>query len=98
MEEEYKLYNKIIKNNSHVVLFGLSTCGYCKAALNYLKNKEIPFKFYNIKEYYGIFFKILQNVIKNHPELGININHRTIPVIFANGKFIGGYNDLIKIL
>ena len=96
MNQEHELYKKIVNTNK-IVIFGLLTCGYCKATIKYLEDKKISFKFYNIKDYYLIFFKILHNVIKNHPELKINMNHHTIPVIFSNGKFIGGYSDLIQI-
>jgi glutaredoxin len=91
-----ELYKKIVKNNDKVVVFGLSTCGYCKSTIKYLKEKNIPYKFYNINKIYNIFFKLLLKVKELHPELSFEPNHKTVPVIFYNEFFIGGYSDLIK--
>ena len=53
---------------------------------------------YKIDKIYNIFFKLLLQVKELHPELLFNPNHKTIPAIFYNNSFIGGYSDLIKIL
>lgn len=98
MDTVDKLYKKIVKNSNKVVLFGLSYCGYCKSAIKFLKKKDVPFKYYQIDKYYDVFFYILNKLIEVHPELAFDTNHKTFPVIFINGKFIGGYSDLIKIL
>ena len=37
-----KLYKKINKNNTFVLVFGISTCGYCKETIKYLQEKNIP--------------------------------------------------------
>jgi glutaredoxin len=93
-----KLYKKINKNNTVVLVFGISTCGYCKAAIKYLQEKNIPYKYYKIDKYYNIFFKILTKLNKKHPDLIYDTNHLTYPIIFINKKFIGGYSELIDIL
>ena len=98
MDYVNKLYKKINKNNDVVIVFGLSTCGYCNAAIEYLNKNSIPYKYYKINKYYNIFFKILLKLVKIHPELMFDITHKTFPVIFINKKFIGGYSDLIKLL
>lgn len=89
-----KLYNKIINDNKDVIIFGLSYCEWCKKALEYLKNKKISFKYYCIDDYYDLFFKLLFDVTKLYPNLNIDLNHRTVPVIFFKKKFIGGYTEL----
>lgn len=33
-----------------LVIFALSTCAFCKRAMNHLKNKEIPFKYIYLDE------------------------------------------------
>ena len=98
MDKVNELYKKIVKNNDNVVVFGLSNCGYCISTKKYLKKKNIPFKFYQIDKIYNIFFKLLLQVKELHPELSFNPNHQTVPVIFYNENFIGGYSDLIKVL
>lgn len=93
-----KLYKKINKKNNKFIMFGLSFCGYSNAAIKYLKDKKIKFKYYEIDKYYDIFFKMLNQLVENHPELAFDTNHKTFPVIFLNGKFIGGYSNLILII
>jgi glutaredoxin len=97
MDKVNELYKKIVKNNDNVVVFGLSYCGYCISTIKYLKKKNIPFKFYRIDKIYNIFFKLLLQVKESHPELSFNPNHQTVPVIFYNENFIGGYSDLINV-
>ena len=97
MEHIDKLYKKINKNNKYVLVFGKSSCVYCKAAIKYLQENNIPYKYYKIDKYYNIFFKILEKLNKKSPDILYDSNHKTIPIIFINSKFIGGYSDLIKI-
>ena len=97
MEHIDKLYKKINKNNKYVLVFGKSTCRYCKEAIKYLKENNIPYKYYKIDEYYNIFFKILEKLNKKHQDILYDSNHKTYPIIFINKKFIGGYSELIKI-
>jgi glutaredoxin len=97
------LDKKINNNNKYAIVFGLSTCGYCKNTINYLKNNNISFKYYTIDEYKNIFFKLLHRLSALKPELEINLKHKTFPVIFigdkySGKKFIGGYDKIIKII
>lgn len=93
-----KLYKKINNDNDIFVIFGLSYCGYCKNAINYLKSKNISYKYYNIDKDYDIFFNLIKLVNKIDPNLNINPDHKTFPVIFLKKHFIGGYSDLIKFI
>ncbi len=92
------IYKKIFKNKYPVVIFGLSYCGFCSSAQRYLDEKKIKYKYYKIDDIYDIFFTKLLELAKTNPELGINLSHKTFPVIFINKKFIGGYTELINIL
>ena len=72
-------------------IFGRLSCNYCQMARDFLQSKNIPFVFYNLKEadvvdMYNSKFKSLVPAI-----------HTTVPVIFYNSHFIGGYNDLITL-
>jgi glutaredoxin len=89
-----KLYRKISNDKKEVVFFGLSYCEYCKKTIGLLKKNKITYKFYQIDNYYNIFFNVLSEVLKLYPNIGINPNHKTVPVIFIKKKFIGGYTDL----
>jgi len=91
-----QILNKINTNANTYLIFGISTCGYCKKTLVYMKEKNLQYKYYEMDKYYQIFIPILEKLIKLNPSLQINPEHRTFPVIFYNKKFIGGYSDLIK--
>lgn len=91
-----KILNKINTNANTYLIFGISTCGYCKKTLVYMKEKNLQYKYYEMDKYYEIFIPILEKLIRLNPSLQINPEHRTFPVIFYNKKFIGGYSDLSK--
>lgn len=92
------LYDKLTSTPNFVVVFGKSIkkCGYCKQTIKYLKKYKIPFKYYQLDQIYPYFFELLHQMIKIHPELAFDANHKTFPVIFYNQNFIGGYDDLLK--
>jgi glutaredoxin len=92
-----KLYSKI-NNNDDYIVFGLSTCVFCENTKEYLKKNKISYKYYPIDDFKDLFFKNLIKLTNKHPELNININQTTVPVIFYKKKFIGGYNDLMVIM
>lgn len=92
-----QILEKIKINNDTYLIFGLSTCGYCKKAIAHSKTKNLQFKYYEMDKYYEIFIPILEKLIELDPSLKINPTHRTFPVIFYNKKFIGGYTELTNI-
>lgn len=92
-----KLYKKISNDKKEVIIFGLSYCEYCKKTLELLKKKKISYKYYTIDKYFNIFFNVLNEVLKLYPNLGIDPNHKTVPVIFFKKKFIGGYTEFRKL-
>ena len=98
-KQELKKYaqNLISKINytNKLIIFGLSYCGYTIKAKEFAIKKRISFKYIEIDDKYNIFFKILSVANLLNPNLDINLNHNTFPIIFYNNKFIGGYDDLI---
>ena len=94
--DEKKLYKKI-NNNSHYIVFGLSTCIFCKNTIQLLTEKNIKYKYYQIDDIYNLFFKSFKNLANIYSNLKIDITHKTIPVIFYKKKFIGGYTNLNNI-
>lgn len=91
-----EILEKINTNNNTYLIFGISTCGYCKKTLTYMEEHKLQYKYYIMDNYYEIFVPILHKLINLNSNLKINPEHRTFPVIFYNKKFIGGYSDLIK--
>jgi glutaredoxin len=91
-----KILEKINSNDDIILIFGLSSCKYCKNSLEFVKNNNLQFKYYDMDKYYEIFIPILNKLSELNDKLCINPNHRTFPVIFYNKKFLGGYTELIQ--
>lgn len=91
-----KLYNKINNDEKDIIIFGLSDCIYCNNSIKLIKKNNISYKYYLIDKHFNLFFKLFLEVAKLYPYLLINIEHKTVPVIFYKKKFVGGYNELNK--
>ncbi len=67
----------------NVLVYSMNNCGYCEAAKSLLKSKSIPFQEINISA---------------DPEARANLvaktGHRTMPQIFIDDTFVGGYTEL----
>jgi glutaredoxin len=83
-------------NTKKLTIFGLSYCGYTDKSKNYARDHKISYKFYEIDNEYKNFFNLLSTINQINPDINININHQTFPIIFHKNKFIGGYDDLIQ--
>lgn len=70
----------IMKN---IVVYTINNCGYCTAAKSLLKEKSLPFQEINITNDQDARIAL---VMKTH--------HRTMPQIFIDDVFIGGYTEL----
>lgn len=92
-----KLYDKI-NNNTHFIIFGLSTCIFCRKTIELLESKNIKYKYYLIDDFYNLFFETFKNLSHIYPNLNIDSTHKTVPVIFYKKNFIGGYTSLNSIL
>lgn len=70
---------------AHVLLYTKPTCSYCHAAKDLLDNKGV--------QYTEITLTDLSDSDKE--ELARRTNHyRTVPQIFINGSFVGGFDQL----
>ncbi len=71
----------------NILVYSINNCGYCEAAKTLLKNKSLDFKEINLS---------------SDPEARINLvaktGHRTMPQIFIDDSFIGGYTELKEFL
>jgi glutaredoxin len=88
------ILNKISKANSDTyIIFYKKTCPYCRNTLQLLREKKVHYKGYDINKIGGT--SILLELFNQHKdELKFDPKHKTIPLIFLDGKFIGGYDDL----
>lgn len=69
-----------------IKIYGTETCTYCAKAKNTLDNASINYHYYNI----GVDVS-KSEVLDILPE-----GWKTVPAIFIDNKFIGGYDDMIK--
>jgi len=80
-------------------LYGRSSCPYCQGALNLLKKRNAPLYFIDLETQH-IDKQNLLNFLRMevNPKNQLLKAHETVPLIFHNGQFIGGYSQLMKIL
>jgi glutaredoxin len=94
---------QIIPNNitSIYTIYGKKDCEYCDKIKEFFANKikktrKIIIRYYDIDEL--IQKKIIKNYLEFHEKMIPFIyNHITVPIIFVNSQFIGGYDDFMEI-
>lgn len=61
-------------------------CGYCQAAKKLLESKGLKFEEISLAEDHKLRERLSQE----------NNGYRTVPMIFIDGNFIGGYTELVR--
>lgn len=92
-----KFIKKILENSDKYVIFYSDWCGYSIKAIELLKQLEIPFKGYIIEDIGGM-NKLLSSLIQKHKKINFDPNHKTRPIIFNKGVFLGGYSELQSLI
>jgi len=69
-----------------IVLFTIYGCPYCRAAIKFVRKNNLPHKAINI----GNNAQMMTNLAQS-------TGSPTVPKIFVQGRFIGGYNDLVRL-
>ena len=67
-------------------VYGTRICLYCDKAENLLKTEELPFE------------KIYIDEDDNAKDYIVEQGFKTVPQIWLDDKWIGGYDDLVKFL
>lgn len=99
MSENHPIIQKIMEAPyGTYVIFFVNGCSYCENALKLFREKNLKYKGYDINSINGGMSKLLEILNNNTKFVYFNPKHRTKPIIFLNGKFIGGYDDIKKIL
>ena len=91
-----KYTTKILENNDIFIIFYSDWCGYCSKSIDLLKKNNMAFKGYKIDKIKGGIKTLLVNLTKSKAITGLNEDHKTRPIIFRNGKYIGGYHELLN--
>jgi len=77
-----------------VTVFGTEWCPFCRRSKLLLTEEQIPFIHIDLDSHGGP-----SNAAEFFAKKGtIPETHKTIPIIFRDGKFIGGFTDLVNIL
>ena len=71
------------------------TCPYCRAALQKLRDDGKSYKGYDIAHQPFTKDQLLTILKENRSKIYFNVSHTTFPMIFLNGRFIGGYDQLL---
>lgn len=71
--------------DASIVLYTIYGCPYCQNAVRFLKTNNIPFKAHNIGNNAHMMHKLAQST-----------GSPTVPKIFVQGEFIGGYQELME--
>lgn len=89
---------KVKKHNDKLVIFYSELCPYSRDAVTLAKHSKMPYRTYDIDNVPGGFKSILDIFGNRKNEVGFDSTHKTKPIVFYKGKFIGGYNELSKML
>ena len=76
----------IVPNKQTKHLHGTKICLYCDKAENLLKTKDLPFE------------KIYIDEDDNAKDYIVEQGFKTVPQIWLDDKWIGGYDDLVRFL
>jgi len=66
-----------------IKIYGSPFCSYCEAAKNLLLQKKIKHEYINVDSKPGL-----------REKLSKKLNYTMIPIIFVDGEFIGGFDQL----
>lgn len=95
-----KYINEIVdsnnKNGDYYVIFYSPWCSFSMKAMDLLRDRNIKHKSFIIDEISDDISELLKLFIENKDKLAFNTSHRTRPIIFKNGKFLGGYTELAQ--
>lgn len=69
-----------------IVIYTTQYCSFCRAAKKFLESKGLEYK---------------EVPVDDNPELRAEVsqrngNYRTVPMIEIDGKFVGGYSELVS--
>lgn len=73
----------IVKNNLKILIYTKSTCVYCTRAKDLLDKNSIPYQMID-----------LSSNVDLHQKLAAKTGQNTVPYVFVNDQFIGGYSQL----
>ena len=93
------IYRKINDNSGYVIFYS-EWCGWSMKAVSLLEKAGVKCKGYIIDkikgEIKGDLSLLLERLKLNSEELKFDNKHKTRPLIFKDGQFIGGHDALVQ--
>jgi glutaredoxin len=86
------MYHFLPRATDEYTIYGLDGCPHSEAAIEKLTERGVQYKAYYVIRDLGMSKKNLQDILLRHTDL--SKDHKTWPVVYKNGKFIGG-NDRV---
>ena len=71
-------------NSAPVLVYTTTSCSYCVAAKRLLSRLQIPFSEVDLTRNWALRERLSED----------NDGYRTVPMIYVEGRFIGGYDQL----
>ena len=78
-----KIERNALEDYKGTIIYGTNTCPYCALAKDELDLRNIPYEFINLKEIGKTAKEVTGRDVK------------TVPQIYLNGEYIGGYDELM---
>jgi len=76
--------SKTTSNPTPVTLYTTSSCGYCTSAKRLLERLGVPYEEVDVSRDQALRQRLSDE----------NDGYRTVPMIYLEGRFIGGYDEL----
>lgn len=90
--QEEKFIENLIRSEK-ICVFSKSTCVYCDRTKELLNGSNLAYRVIELDKNEYCPNNNCSSVIRNLVRM---TGHKTVPVIFIDGKFIGGYTDLLS--
>ena len=74
------------RSDLKILLYTKDTCKYCILAKELLVKNSIPYEFIE-----------LSNNRELHQKIAYQTSQNTVPYVYINGEFIGGYKNLLEL-
>lgn len=84
---------KVRKFNDRYVVFYDLGCPFSEQAVELLQKKGVPYKAYRISEFTTLPL-LVAYFTESSQETGFLSSHKTKPIVFYKGKFVGGAREL----
>lgn len=79
-----------------ILIYGGEGCKFCKHCKLFLEEEDLEYTYVNVSEF-PRYAESKADLFKDFKALGlITETYKTIPLVFINNEFIGGYTALCK--